>query len=96
MCNEAALHAARSKQKVVKGVDLEYAVERVVGGTEKVSYEELLVGFSGGHRDWEIYEGNGRELPKNNPGQEGFLANGLVCWEIWRRGPFKGNIILRE
>lgn len=35
VCNEAALHAARSKQKKVIGVDLEYAVERLVGGTEK-------------------------------------------------------------
>lgn len=38
VCNEAALHAARSKQKVVRGFDLEYAVERVVGGTEKRSH----------------------------------------------------------
>ncbi|KAG7313397.1 hypothetical protein JYU34_000516 [Plutella xylostella] len=35
VCNEAALHAARHKQSVVKTADLEYAVERVVGGTEK-------------------------------------------------------------
>lgn len=35
VCNEAALFAARHKQKLVKGSDLEYAVERVVGGTEK-------------------------------------------------------------
>ena len=35
ICNEAALHAARLKQKVVRGADLEYAVERVVGGSEK-------------------------------------------------------------
>jgi len=35
VCNEAALFAARHKQKQVKGSDLEYAVERVVGGTEK-------------------------------------------------------------
>ncbi|XP_049811983.1 paraplegin [Schistocerca nitens] len=35
VCNEAALHAARSKQKCVTGSDLEYAVERLVGGTEK-------------------------------------------------------------
>lgn len=37
VCNEAALHAARDKQTIVKGTDLEYAVERVVGGTEKRS-----------------------------------------------------------
>lgn len=35
--NEAALHAARHAHHVVTGVDLEYAVERVVGGTEKRS-----------------------------------------------------------
>ncbi|KAL7039426.1 hypothetical protein ACKWTF_009905 [Chironomus riparius] len=33
--NEAALHAARNSQKVVKVKNLEYAVERTVGGTEK-------------------------------------------------------------
>lgn len=38
VCNEAALHGARSKQKFVTGADLEYAVERVVGGTEKRSH----------------------------------------------------------
>lgn len=37
ICNEAALHAARFKKKAVQGSDLEYAVERVVGGTEKRS-----------------------------------------------------------
>lgn len=37
VCNEAALHAARHKQAIVKGENLEYAVERVVGGTEKRS-----------------------------------------------------------
>lgn len=37
MCNEAALHAARDLQKVVKSSDLEYALERLVGGTEKRS-----------------------------------------------------------
>lgn len=37
VCNEAALHAARTCQKVVKTADLEYAVERLVGGTEKRS-----------------------------------------------------------
>lgn len=35
VCNEAALHAARNKEKVVDFHNLEYAVERVVGGTEK-------------------------------------------------------------
>ncbi|XP_050691360.1 paraplegin-like [Eriocheir sinensis] len=35
--NEAALHAARYGKKVVTALDLEYAVERVVGGTEKRS-----------------------------------------------------------
>ncbi|KAJ8737461.1 hypothetical protein PYW08_000056 [Mythimna loreyi] len=38
VCNEAALHAARHKQTIVKHTDLEYAVERVVGGTEKRSH----------------------------------------------------------
>ncbi|XP_013184956.1 paraplegin [Amyelois transitella] len=38
VCNEAALHAARHKQNIVKAGDLEYAVERVVGGTEKRSH----------------------------------------------------------
>lgn len=37
VCNEAALHAARNSQKVVKVANLEYAVERLVGGTEKRS-----------------------------------------------------------
>lgn len=37
VCNEAALHAARNKEKVVSSANLEYAVERVVGGTEKRS-----------------------------------------------------------
>ncbi|CAL8096428.1 unnamed protein product [Orchesella dallaii] len=35
VCNEAALHGALHKKKFVAGDDLEYAVERVVGGTEK-------------------------------------------------------------
>lgn len=35
VCNEAALHGALYKKKFVSGDDLEYAVERVVGGTEK-------------------------------------------------------------
>nr|CAD7426201.1 unnamed protein product [Timema monikensis] len=38
VCNEAALHAARLKHTMVTGDDLEYAVERVVGGTEKRSH----------------------------------------------------------
>ncbi|XP_050081068.1 paraplegin [Anopheles maculipalpis] len=38
VCNEAALHAARTNQKVVRTVNLEYAVERLVGGTEKRSH----------------------------------------------------------
>ncbi|XP_052752497.1 paraplegin [Galleria mellonella] len=38
VCNEAALHAARFKQNIVRAADLEYAVERVVGGTEKRSH----------------------------------------------------------
>ncbi|KAG5666714.1 hypothetical protein PVAND_014729 [Polypedilum vanderplanki] len=33
--NEAALHAARNNQKVVKAKNLEYAIERTVGGSEK-------------------------------------------------------------
>lgn len=37
VCNEAALHAARNSQKIVKVENLEYAIERVVGGTEKRS-----------------------------------------------------------
>lgn len=37
VCNEAALHAARLSQKIVKVANLEYAVERLVGGTEKRS-----------------------------------------------------------
>ncbi|XP_054707675.1 paraplegin-like [Uloborus diversus] len=35
VCNEAALYAARFKKKKITSNDLEYAVERVVGGTEK-------------------------------------------------------------
>lgn len=35
VCNEAALHAARLKKEMVTKEDLEYAVERLVGGTEK-------------------------------------------------------------
>lgn len=38
VCNEAALHAARTSKKSVETSDLEYAVERVVGGTEKRSH----------------------------------------------------------
>ncbi|GFQ94651.1 paraplegin [Trichonephila clavata] len=37
VCNEAALYAARNQKKAVSASDLEYAVERVVGGTEKRS-----------------------------------------------------------
>lgn len=37
VCNESALHAARLGQKIVKAKNLEYAIERVVGGTEKRS-----------------------------------------------------------
>ena len=37
VCNEAALHAARRDRKTVTSSDLEYAIERVVGGTEKRS-----------------------------------------------------------
>lgn len=35
VCNEAALHAARKDKQVVSADDIEYAIERVVGGTEK-------------------------------------------------------------
>ncbi|XP_037823031.1 paraplegin [Lucilia sericata] len=38
VCNEAALHAARNSQSKVKTENLEYAVERLVGGTEKRSH----------------------------------------------------------
>uniref|UniRef100_A0A182NVI8 AAA+ ATPase domain-containing protein n=1 Tax=Anopheles dirus TaxID=7168 RepID=A0A182NVI8_9DIPT len=38
VCNEAALHAARTSQKSVRTGNLEYAVERLVGGTEKRSH----------------------------------------------------------
>ncbi|XP_016949391.1 paraplegin [Drosophila biarmipes] len=38
VCNEAALHAARNTQKEVNSKNLEYAVERLVGGTEKRSH----------------------------------------------------------
>lgn len=37
VCNEAALHAARKDKKAVTLNDIEYAIERVVGGTEKRS-----------------------------------------------------------
>lgn len=37
VCNEAALHAARKDRSFVAADDLEYAIERVVGGTEKRS-----------------------------------------------------------
>ncbi|XP_068159063.1 mitochondrial inner membrane m-AAA protease component paraplegin [Drosophila tropicalis] len=38
VCNEAALHAARNTQTEVTSKNLEYAVERLVGGTEKRSH----------------------------------------------------------
>ncbi|CAG9770540.1 unnamed protein product [Ceutorhynchus assimilis] len=38
VCNEAALYAARFKQEQVTGANLEHAVERLVGGTEKRSH----------------------------------------------------------
>uniref|UniRef100_A0A182P7N0 AAA+ ATPase domain-containing protein n=1 Tax=Anopheles epiroticus TaxID=199890 RepID=A0A182P7N0_9DIPT len=38
VCNEAALHAARTNQRMVRTSNLEYAVERLVGGTEKRSH----------------------------------------------------------
>ncbi|GAB0089037.1 paraplegin [Sergentomyia squamirostris] len=38
VCNEAALHAARTSQTMVAEKNLEYAVERLVGGTEKRSH----------------------------------------------------------
>ena len=37
MVNEAALHAARHLQENIKITNLEYAIERVVAGTEKKS-----------------------------------------------------------
>ena len=48
--NEAALHAAREGKLLVKAENLEYAVERVVGGTEKRSqvlstHEKKLIAF---------------------------------------------------
>lgn len=43
VCNESALHAARLKQSIVKGADLEYAVERLVGGTEKRNHAMSIV-----------------------------------------------------
>ena len=44
--NEAALHAARYGKKVVSALDLEYAVERVVGGTEKRSQVKNFMNHS--------------------------------------------------
>lgn len=38
VCNEAALHAARSLQKKVRREDLEYAVERVVGNVTQIDH----------------------------------------------------------
>lgn len=43
VCNEAALHAARQCQTKVSASNLEYAVERLVGGTEKRSHALSLV-----------------------------------------------------
>lgn len=48
--NEAALHAARYGKKVVSALDLEYAVERVVGGTEKRS--QVRDGISNFHHGY--------------------------------------------
>ncbi|KAF5269542.1 hypothetical protein FQA39_LY08731 [Lamprigera yunnana] len=50
VCNEAALHAAREKKQQVTKIDLEYAVERLVGGTEKRSHsmsahEKMVVAY---------------------------------------------------
>lgn len=42
VCNEAALHAARHKQDIVRASNLEYAIERVVGGTEKRNHAMSL------------------------------------------------------
>lgn len=38
VCNEAALHAARLEKRCVSSDDIDYAVERVVGGTEKKTH----------------------------------------------------------
>lgn len=35
VCNEAALHAARDRKKIVDSNDLAYAIDRMVGGTAK-------------------------------------------------------------
>ncbi|VDI79957.1 spastic paraplegia 7 [Mytilus galloprovincialis] len=37
ICNEAALHAAREKQKSIEVADFDYAVERVISGVSKKS-----------------------------------------------------------
>ncbi|KAK2578833.1 hypothetical protein KPH14_002450 [Odynerus spinipes] len=37
VCNEAALHAARYKKKIVEGSDLMYAIDRTIGGTKKIN-----------------------------------------------------------
>ncbi|KAJ8969497.1 hypothetical protein NQ314_001722 [Rhamnusium bicolor] len=42
VCNESALHAARFKKSKVTKDDLEYAVERLVGGTEKRNHAMSL------------------------------------------------------
>ncbi|XP_013136544.1 PREDICTED: paraplegin [Papilio polytes] len=38
VCNEAALRAATNKQNIVRAQDLQHAIEKVVGGTEKRSH----------------------------------------------------------
>ncbi|XP_071957599.1 mitochondrial inner membrane m-AAA protease component paraplegin-like [Antedon mediterranea] len=50
ICNEAALHAARENNKVIKGDDFEFAVERIVAGAAKKSTslskdERLIVAY---------------------------------------------------
>ena len=34
ICNEAAIHAARDKNKHIIGADFDYAIERVVAGID--------------------------------------------------------------
>lgn len=38
ICNEAALHAARNRKKMIDSENFEYAVERVIAGMEKKSH----------------------------------------------------------
>lgn len=40
--NEAALHAATMKKPKVTGDDLEFAMEKVVGGTEKRTHVSIM------------------------------------------------------